>query len=338
VKLVGLIVASLGTYCLAASLHGHEVVSCPSPDGKFAMRCVYADAQPYAGEAAIVDLSTHKDVVALDPNWTLGHARLLWSADSQRVAYFSQKGNGYSTRIFFRNGDALNEIPLPELPTPKLPQNATGSEADTQTRVEPLAWHSPNELVLEKELVNPNWGRGALKITLGFDQNNSPAIRKSEQEKVSVIDYFLLLPAKNFEAPLSAWLREMRGHDRFFPCDAEPEDNVDEKNGYLYCAGSGAEPEFEVALFRHRDGRPLLALCSGELEGPDSVQLQFYEPGSDGKMHEIKRSIFPIADSMEDRWQFDLPREGKTIVVRARKSKKVLHKFTWTGEKFQEDK
>src|SRR5439155_233023 len=143
VKLVGLIVASLGTYCLAASLHGHEVVSCPSPDGKFAMRCVYAEAQPYAGEAAVVDLSTHKDVVALDPNWTLGHARLFWSADSQRVAYFSQKGNGYSTRIFFRNGDALNEIPLPELPTPKLPQNATGSEADTQTRVEPLAWHSP---------------------------------------------------------------------------------------------------------------------------------------------------------------------------------------------------
>jgi hypothetical protein len=36
------------------------------------------------------------------------------------------------------------------------------------------------------------------------------------------------------------------------------------------------------------------------------------------KLHEIKRSIFPIADSMEDRWQFDLPREGKTIVARAR--------------------
>ena len=147
-----LICAAVAAYCLAASLHGHEVVSCPSPDGKFAMRCVYADAQPYAGEAAVVDLSTHKDVVALDPNWTLGHARLFWSADSQRVAYFSQKGNGYSTRIFFRNGDALNEIPLPELPTPKLPQNATGSEADTQTRVEPLAWHSPNELVLEIQI------------------------------------------------------------------------------------------------------------------------------------------------------------------------------------------
>ena len=111
-KLRSLSVAAglLASCCLAVSVHGHEVVSCPSPDGKFAMRCVYADTQPYAGEAAIVDLSTHKDVVALDPNWTLGHARLLWSEDSQRVAYFSQKGKGYSTRIFLRNGDALNEI------------------------------------------------------------------------------------------------------------------------------------------------------------------------------------------------------------------------------------
>jgi hypothetical protein len=154
---------------------------------------------------------------------------------------------------------------------------------------------------------------------------------------VSIIDYFLLLPPKDFEAPLSSWLRMMRGDD-FFPCDGKPQHNIDEKNGYMYCRGDGAEPEFEVALFRHRDGRPLLALCSGELEGPDSVQLQFFELGADGKMHEIERSIFPIPDSMDDRWQFELPRTGKTIRVRVRKSGKILHKFTWSGEKFQEEK
>jgi len=31
-----------------------------------------------------------------------------------------------------------------------------------------------------------------------------------EQEKVSIIDYFLLLPPENFEAPPSAWLQQMR--------------------------------------------------------------------------------------------------------------------------------
>jgi len=30
--------------------------------------------------------------------------------------------------------------------------------------------------------------------------------------------------------------------------------------------------------------------------------------------------------------EFVLPRKGKTILVRAPKTKKILHKFTWTGE------
>jgi hypothetical protein len=55
-------------------------------------------------------------------------------------------------------------------------------------------------------------------------------------------------------------------------------------------------------------------------------------------MREIKRSIFPVADSKDNRWNFDLPREGRTVVVRVRKTGKVLHKLTWDGEKFQEEK
>jgi hypothetical protein len=222
---------------------------------------------------------------------------------------------------------------------PKLPINATaGSDADTSTRTEPIRWSGSRDLLVEKELLNPTWGRAALKITLGFDQDNRPSLRSAEQEKVSIIDYFLLLPAKDFEAPLAAWLRLMRTDNDFFLCDTKPQKNVDERNGYLYCRGDGAEPEFEVALFRHRDRRPLLALCSGELEGPDSVQLRFFELGADGKMHEIERSIFPVPDSESDRWQFELPKEGRTILVRTRKGGKILHKVTWNGEKFEKQK
>jgi hypothetical protein len=110
----------------------------------------------------------------------------------------------------------------------------------------------------------------------------------------------------------------------------------------MHCDGDGAQPSFEVALFRYRDGRPLLAVCSAELEADDSasayVDLSFFELGADGKMQETKPSIFPIADSENDRLKFELPREGRTIVVRARKSGKILHKVTWNGEKFQKDK
>jgi hypothetical protein len=55
--------------------------------------------------------------------------------------------------------------------------------------------------------------------------------------------------------------------------------------------------------------------------------------GADGKMHEIEHPLLPEGD-----WDFALPRQGKTILVRAPNSKKVLHKFTWNGEKFVKEK
>jgi len=285
----------------------------------------------------LVELPSHKPVLSLNPNWTLGQVKLVWSPDSQRVAYFAEKGDDYATQVFSRSGSSFNEIQLPELPSPKLPENARQSDADTDTRVEAIRWTGPRELLLEKELLNRAWARAAIKITLGFNQENRASVRSAEQVKVSIIDYFLLLPPKNFEAPLLAWLRMMRGGD-YFPCDTKPAHNIDEKNGYMYCRGDGAQPEFDVALFRHRDGQPLLALCSGELEGPDAVSLKFYELGLDKKMHEINRSIFPVPDSKDDRWQFELPKQGRTILVRTRKAGKILHKVAWNGEKFEKEK
>ena len=90
----------------------------------------------------------------------------------------------------------------------------------------------------------------------------------------------------------------------------------------------------------------LLALCSGELEGHDSVTLDFFELGADGKMHKASRRVFPIGDrwssgeyeSKYEDLQFELPRQGRTILVRSHKSGKVLHKFTWNGEKFVEQR
>jgi hypothetical protein len=118
-------------------------------------------------------------------------------------------------------------------------------------------------LLIEKELVNPAWARAAVKFTLAFDQDNPASIRNIEQEKVSIIDYFLLLPSENFEAPPSAWLQQMRMGGFFQLCDPQRrEKNPDERNGYMYGGGDGAQSAFSVALFRYRDGRPLLALCN----------------------------------------------------------------------------
>jgi hypothetical protein len=348
-KSLSLAAGLLASCCLTVSLQAREVVTCQSPDGKFALRHSHAEQQPYAGDTVIIEVATGKTVQPLDSNWEIGKLKLLWSRDSQRVAYFAdnthftENAGGCSTRVFFRDGSAFNEIKLPELPSPQLPSKVTTeSDKKTNRRVEPMDWLKTGDLVLESQMLNDAWGRAASKITIGFDQENRAAIRNVEQEKMSIVDYFLLLPADLFEGPPSVWLRHAQTGGHTYLCEAElREKDVDEKNGYMSCGGDGAQSSFDVALFRYRDGRPLLALCHAgepEVEEENSVYsyLSFFELGADGKMHEIERSMLPRA--VRGNSEFVLPRQGRTILVRAPKSKKILHKFTWNGEKFQEEK
>src|SRR5260370_5915705 len=160
------------------------------------------------------------------------------------------------------------------------------------------------------------------------------SLRAADERKMTVVDYFLRLPDKTLEAPPRAWLGNAQV--------------IDKQNGYISITGDGAQPSFQAALFCYRNPARagLLALCSGELEGDDSVTLDFFELGADGKMHKVSRSVFPIGDrrsSSEDESKyeylpFELPRQGSTILVRSQKSGKVLRKFTWNGEKFVEQR
>ena len=109
------------------------------------------------------------------------------------------------------------------------------------------------------------------------------SLRAADEKKMTIVDYYLLLPDKTFETPARDWLNNATV--------------IDKQNGYMSITGDGAQPSFEVALFRYRDGRPLPAICEGELEGDDSVTLNFYELGKDGKMRTAPREIFPIGDA-----------------------------------------
>jgi hypothetical protein len=161
----------------------------------------------------------------------------------------------------------------------------------------------------------------------------SLSVCAANEKKMTVVDYYLRLPDNTFEGPAADWLRFLK----------QPKCGViDVANGYMSCTGDGAQPPFEVALFRYRDPARagLLALCQGELEGEKSLFLDFFEMGSDGKMHKTRRSIFPVKDAGNDEgnWTFELPHQGRTVLVRNQKSGKILRKFNWNGEKFVEQR
>ena len=317
-------------------LRATEQIDYKSPDGKFAQRKTMTELNPVHGDTAIIETGTNKVAVQLTGDEPYANAKLIWSKDSRRVASFHDDHHLGATRIFFRNGSTFDEIKMPELAPPQLPELPKADAGETMRRVEPIRWTESGDLFLEDEMQNKAGARAANEITIGFDDNHRASIRKSAPEKMSILDYFLLLPANTLENPAYEWLQVMRANGNV----------IDKENGYMSCPGDGAQPEYEVALFRYRDGRPLLALCNGELEGDDAVFLHFFELGADGKMHAVSRPILPSPDLKadsesaytKDGWQFDLPRHGRTIAARSQKTKKILRKFTWDGEKFQEDK
>lgn len=155
----------------------------------------------------------------------------------------------------------------------------------------------------------------------------SSSARAKSPNEMTVLDCYLLLPQDFLQAPPSTWLRQCR--------------TVDEKSGYMRCNGDDAQPNFHVALFRYADGRPMLAVCQGQLNGNESRFLDFFSLNSHGEMQELPRAIFPIGDADENvgkNWFFELPRQGHTILVHDQTSGKVTHKITWSGEKFVEEK
>jgi hypothetical protein len=52
VKPPGVVVALSGFFCLAVHVNAREVITCKSPDGKFALRHVYHEQQPLMAAVA----------------------------------------------------------------------------------------------------------------------------------------------------------------------------------------------------------------------------------------------------------------------------------------------
>jgi hypothetical protein len=161
-----------------------EMIKDESPDGKLALRVGLQDDTGYS-KVEIVDLSSNHPVVGLG---ALGHpneqdAKLVWSADSQRVAFFEPTKRGGVTKVYFRNGNSFEEIQLPTLPEPKTPKKVPPDAYDkTITALhEPVRWLKSGALVIYSEVEGDYSDRGALEITIGFDQTHTPSVMKSRK-------------------------------------------------------------------------------------------------------------------------------------------------------------
>jgi len=181
------LVCWLGICLLAESAEPKDITRDKSPDGKFALRITKDDM---GGSAAIIGLKDNGELATLETyqNYT-EEAHLVWSKDSQRVAYFEPDRRGGSTTAYFWGGSGFKEIALPEIPGCHVPpaKESDGYVKDIENITRPVKWLPSGELVLavHKTRITESGATGSCgqTITIAFDANRKASVESVKEAK-----------------------------------------------------------------------------------------------------------------------------------------------------------
>ena len=191
VRTTALFAVILIANCLLPSLKAKDNIRDKSPDGKFALRITQEEE---GWGAAIIDLKNKKDVVGLEiyQNFT-EEAHLVWSKDSQKVAYFEPDRRGGSTTVYFRKGSEFEEVTLPygdfpacdEKPGEKDSGDKYLKTVEATTR--PAKWLSSGDLVLEQhsesEMESGATRNCGQTITIAFSADHKASVKSAKQHQ-----------------------------------------------------------------------------------------------------------------------------------------------------------
>lgn len=177
--------------CLLPSLEAKDIIRDKSPDGMFALRLTQEDEGWSAG---IINLKSRKDVVALEiyQNFT-DDAHLVWSKDSQRVAYFEPDRRGGSTTVYFRKGPEFEEVSLPYNDFPSCEEKPAERDSGDkylktiEATIKPEKWLKSGELVLsehsESEMESGATRECGHTITVAFDSNHKASVKSAKRHE-----------------------------------------------------------------------------------------------------------------------------------------------------------
>jgi hypothetical protein len=141
-------------------------VKYPSPDGRFAMR-ISEPTEAGSTDLKIELIEKTSGEVMVDLGTAcpshVSDTVLVWSTDSKRVAYATRGDREGETSVYFWNGSAFDQIPLPDnLPAPdiKLRKGASGGVKNYGGAVKPLRWLKSGALELSSDSIMTSRGDG----------------------------------------------------------------------------------------------------------------------------------------------------------------------------------
>jgi hypothetical protein len=176
-----------------------DIIKDRSPDRKFALRLTKGDE---GWGAAIIDIKSNDDVVGLEiyqnqSDSFIKQGHLVWSKDSQRVAYFEPDRRGGSTTVYFRIGSEFKEVSIPYGdPTGDFPACEDKSfeknsddpyVKDIEFTACPVKWLPSGELVLAAHCTRITESgatrSSARTITIAFDADHKASVKDVKDEK-----------------------------------------------------------------------------------------------------------------------------------------------------------
>jgi hypothetical protein len=165
---------------VASSLQAEEIIKDKSPDGKFALRIEGWDTE-------IIESATKKKVIDLE-NLPGHDATLIWSGDSQRVAYFNESLELHTTTVYYRKGSTFAEIPLPEFPRCDEVKDKDPKELRTVFyTVMPKYWQDSGALFLsisgEWETSSGQFVNCEQDLAIAFDAQHQASVQKTEKKQ-----------------------------------------------------------------------------------------------------------------------------------------------------------
>jgi hypothetical protein len=182
--------------CFVPSSEAKDIIRDKSPDGKCALRFTKDDKGVW--EAAIINLKSKGAELGLELYQnTIEGAHLVWSKDSQRVAYFEPDRRGGSTTVYFRKGSEFEEVSIPygdpygDFPAcwDNQAEKKSGDTVvkDIEGTARPVKWLSSGELVVAvhfTRLMEGDTTRSCGQtITIAFDSAHKASVKSVKADK-----------------------------------------------------------------------------------------------------------------------------------------------------------
>jgi hypothetical protein len=179
---------------LSFSSLADEQIRDPSPDERFAMLLTEDQKEEGRVKIQLIEVSSRKVVLELAES---GHphaedCKLVWSQDSQRVAFYEAHHRGGDTTVYFRNESGFIESPLPELAdcataAEKKELNGKGVHKFIEANTAPKEWLKSGALVVRNdqgwETTDGNLRGCTQTVTIAFDTKHKAFVQRVADKK-----------------------------------------------------------------------------------------------------------------------------------------------------------